>query len=296
MMNPSFKTPEGQSAFTTVYERALERWPVPVERLFVPTRFGRTHVLVSGPREAPPFFLLHGMTGTSTMWAPNIAALARTHRVYMPEVPGDFGWSEVERPLGSRDDCAAWLGEVMDGLKVESAMVGGQSLGGWLSLNFALKVPARVNALVLIAPAGCFAEVGLQFILHAIPCMFFPYRPVFDWSERWMCAPGNTPPRESSAVFAAGMKHFRSRLQARPGPFPEEELRRLLAPTLLLVGDKEVITSGPALVARARQLVPHVQAELVPNAGHLLSGEQPEHVNARVVRFLEDLARPSQAA
>ena len=41
------------------------------------------------------------------MWAPNIAALARTHRVYMPEVPGDFGWSEVERPLKSRDDCAA---------------------------------------------------------------------------------------------------------------------------------------------------------------------------------------------
>ncbi|WNG48179.1 hypothetical protein F0U60_31620 [Archangium minus] len=68
----------------------------------MPTRFGRTHVLVSGPREAPPFFLLHGMTGTSTMWAPNIAALARTHRVYMPEVPGDFGWSEIAPPGSGR--------------------------------------------------------------------------------------------------------------------------------------------------------------------------------------------------
>ncbi|WNG48178.1 hypothetical protein F0U60_31615 [Archangium minus] len=92
------------------------------------------------------------------------------------------------------------------------------------------------------------------------------------------------------------MKHFRSRLRVRPGPFPEEELRRQLVPTLLLVGEKEVITNGPALVERARQLVPHLQTELVPNAGHLLSGEQPERVNAHVVRFLEDLALPSQAA
>ena len=39
MMNPSFKNQAGQSAFTTVYDRALERWPIPVERLFVPTWF-----------------------------------------------------------------------------------------------------------------------------------------------------------------------------------------------------------------------------------------------------------------
>ncbi|PTL85319.1 alpha/beta fold hydrolase [Vitiosangium sp. GDMCC 1.1324] len=291
-----FKSPDGRAAFKDVYDRSLGRWPVALETLFVPTRFGRTHVLASGPRDAPPLLLVPGMTGTAAMWAPNIAALSRDHRVYLPELVGDLGWSEVEQPLRNRDDGATWFREVMDGLKVESAVVGGLSLGGWLGLNLALKEPSRVRGLVLMAPAGGFVELGMQFILHVFPCMFFPYRPVIDWALRWMCAPGNTPPRDFAELFTVAMKHGRLQVRVRPDRFPEEELRRLRVPTLLLVGEKEVICGGSALLERARQLVPGIQAELVPGAAHLLSGERPELVNASIVRFLEALARPIVAA
>jgi hypothetical protein len=70
------RSPSGQQAFHAAYHAALARWPVPHESVFVDTRFGRTHVVVSGPENAPPLVLLHGATLTATQWVPNVEALS----------------------------------------------------------------------------------------------------------------------------------------------------------------------------------------------------------------------------
>src|SRR5262249_8331666 len=55
-----FKTPEGQAAYLAAYDTAMGKWPVPYRELELPTRFGPTHVVVSGRADAPPLVLLHG--------------------------------------------------------------------------------------------------------------------------------------------------------------------------------------------------------------------------------------------
>ena len=47
-----------------------------------------THVVVSGPKDAPPLVLLHGYWATSTMWSPNIADFSKDYRVYAIDVMG----------------------------------------------------------------------------------------------------------------------------------------------------------------------------------------------------------------
>jgi hypothetical protein len=69
----AFKTPEGEAAFLAAYEAIMELWPVPYEEIEILTRFGMTHVVISGPKDAPPLVLLHGQCGTLTMWATNVA-------------------------------------------------------------------------------------------------------------------------------------------------------------------------------------------------------------------------------
>jgi pimeloyl-ACP methyl ester carboxylesterase len=68
-----FKTPEGEAAYLAAYGAAMKLWSVPYDEMEIPSRFGMTHVVVSGPKDAPPLVLLHGYMGTLTMWSPNIA-------------------------------------------------------------------------------------------------------------------------------------------------------------------------------------------------------------------------------
>jgi hypothetical protein len=64
MSRPSaFKTPEGEAALLAAYDAALRLWPVPYEEMDIPTQCGMTHVVVSGPKDAPPVVLLHGYVG-----------------------------------------------------------------------------------------------------------------------------------------------------------------------------------------------------------------------------------------
>ncbi len=48
-----FKTPESQANYTVAYDTALALWPVPYESFDVPTWFGKTHIIASGPKGAP---------------------------------------------------------------------------------------------------------------------------------------------------------------------------------------------------------------------------------------------------
>src|SRR5688500_2064537 len=62
--------------YDQAYDLALTLWPVPFKELVVPTSHGNASVIVSGPENAEPLVLLHGMNASSTMWYPNIEALS----------------------------------------------------------------------------------------------------------------------------------------------------------------------------------------------------------------------------
>jgi hypothetical protein len=62
-----FKTPEGKAAYLAAYETALKSWPIPYEDIEISSRFGITHAIACGPKDAPPLVLLHGYMVTLTM-------------------------------------------------------------------------------------------------------------------------------------------------------------------------------------------------------------------------------------
>ena len=118
MSGPSaFKTPDGEAAFLEAYDAAMKLWPVPYEEMDIPTQFGMTHVVVSGPKDAPPLVLLHGYWATSTMWAPNIADFSKDYRVYTVDVMGQPSKSMPAEPKRFADqqltlwkfDTTIWL-------------------------------------------------------------------------------------------------------------------------------------------------------------------------------------------
>jgi pimeloyl-ACP methyl ester carboxylesterase len=294
MSHPSaFKTREGEASYLAAYDAALKLWPVPCDERDTVTRFGTTHILVSGPKDAPPLVLLHGYMATSTMWSVNIADFSKDHRVYAIDVMGQPGKSVPDEPVRNAADYAAWLTATLDGLGLGPICLVGMSYGAWLALNFAIAAPDRVQRLVLLSPGGGFAPMVRQFSLRGMLMVVFPTRVTVNWFMRWLGVtdrPGRTDVRSVLELTYLGLKHFRmppETLRVVPTVFSDGQLRAMRVPTLLLIGEHEVICDPAVALTRARELLPDIQGELVSGCRHDMCFSQHRIVDARILNFLK---------
>ena len=296
LMRGTFNTPEGEARYLAAYDAALKRWPVPYEELDVPTRFGITHVVAAGRKNAPALVLLHGYMATSVMWAPNIADFTNAYRVYAIDIMGQPSKSVPGQPIRNATDYVAWLTATLDGLGLGRISLLGMSFGGWVALKYAVAASDRVRQLVLLSPGGLLSIVR-QFGVRAMLMVFFPTRFTVNSFMRW--AGFTDSPGESDAgpvlhLMYLGMKHFRMpkdtlRVNAdAANPLSDDELRSLPMPVLLLFGDGEVIYGSAEALERARRLIPHIEGELVPGCRHDMCLSQSRIVDARVLGFLKD--------
>ena len=132
-----------------------------------------------------------------------------------------------------------------------------------------------------------------QFSLRGMLMVFFPTRVTVNWFMRWLGItdrPGEAAARWVLELTYLGLKYFRmppETLRVMPTLFSDDQLRAMRVPTLLLIGEHEVICDPAAALARARELFPDVQGELVPRSSHDMCFSQHRIVDARVLEFLK---------
>ncbi|QUC61475.1 alpha/beta fold hydrolase [Streptomyces sp. A2-16] len=275
-------------AFEAAYDKVLAKWPADREALRVPTPFGTTHVNVCGPADAPPLVLLPGGGGaTSTSWYAQAAHLARTRRVLAVDLIGAPGRSEpaADRHPRTVADLVAWLDALLDGLGIERADVGGHSYGAWIALHHALRAPDRMRRLFLLDPTQCFAGFKAAYLLHALPMLLRPtparVRAFLEWETGKVALdPDWLRLQEAAAGFPA------TRPVTGPRPAPEA-LRALNAPVLLLVAANSRTCDTYDVTARAAELLPRVEADVVPGVSHhALPQSAPPELARRLTEFL----------
>jgi pimeloyl-ACP methyl ester carboxylesterase len=287
-----FKTSSGKAAFFAAYDAALSTWPVPFEELDVPTRFGTTYVIVSGPTDAPPLVLLHGYMATSVMWGLNIGDFSQRYRVYAIDTMGQPGKTIPGEPIASTADYVTWLTATLDALHLDRVNLLGMSFGGWLALNYACAAPDRVRTLTLLSPGGVL-PISRQFKLRGMLMVLVPMRFTVNSFMRWAGLKNDPDRTEDWRVIDLtylGLKHFRMPPEtlraATANALSDDELRALRMPVLLLIGDHEVLYDGAAALTRARRLVPDFRGALIPHCSHDMVSSQCRIVDARVLDFL----------
>jgi pimeloyl-ACP methyl ester carboxylesterase len=294
-----FRSPGGRDAFLRAYDQALALWPVPFEQRTVRTALGPTHIVVAGPEDAPPLVLLHGMAMGAPMWFPNVADWSTRRRIYAPDTIGDIGRSVCTHPPRQPVDYVSWLTDVLDGLGIEQTDVLGLSYGGFIAATAAMHAPGRVRRLVLFDPAAVFAPLRPEFFLRGLPSMVLPARSVLLGYLSWFLTRESLQraPRELHELWVQGWKHFRM-VAVMPRAYSDAELARITQPTLLMLGEQEVIYPSPdAVMGRALRVLPHVELGWVRGSVHVPTIEQPGRVNPRVLSFLlaEGQAGPAPA-
>ncbi|WP_330336464.1 alpha/beta fold hydrolase [Streptomyces sp. NBC_00557] len=260
----------------------------------VTLRGATLHYDDAGPSSGLPVLLIHGHPFDRTLWAPQAMALAEAgYRAITPDLRG-YGRSSVTPGKVLLADFADDLAALLDHLGIERAVVGGVSMGGQISMEFQLRHPHRVSALVLSdtsAPAETaegkefrnrladrllaegmdgYAEEVIDKMLASYNVAAMP-----DVAARVLGMMRATDPRGAAAAL-------RGRAER---PDYRDTLAAVTAPVLIVVGADDVFT--PVADAEAiRRLVPHATLTVVEKAGHLPGAEQPESFDTALLDFL----------
>lgn len=264
-----------------------------------------TFVLEAGSEDAPPVVLLHGLGATSTSFLPTIWDLSRDHRVIALDLPG-FGESgKPLRPLHAAF-FARHVVAVLDALGIEGARLIGNSMGGRVALEVALRSPDRVEAIALLAPSMAFRRfrfgVGLvRLIRHELAFLPIPalhavvvrmLRSMFAVPERVPMAAMNAAADEFLRVFgsARGRVAFFNAMReiyledAHGERGFWDRLPRLSRPALFLFGDRDWLV--PAGFAKfVAEAVPAAECRIIESCGHVPQFEIPEETHRLVREF-----------
>lgn len=228
--------------------------------------------------EGSPLVLLHGGVLTVESLAAILPELAKNHRVIAPELQGHGHTADIDRPI-TVEALAEDVVGLLDHLGVERAAVFGFSLGGFVALRMALEHPGRVTALVAASatfrPDGYHADITDPELWATSTRMPTEddFRAMRDAYVRVAPDPGH---------FEAFMAKTSAAAQSFGG-WPEEELRGITVPTMVVVGDHDFVRMEHAVEMRG--LIPGAGFAVLPGTTHQQVTRRTELV-PMIERFL----------
>lgn len=292
---PVFTSAEGKAEILRAYQAIVDKWPVSYRELTIPTSFGDTHIIASGPKDAPPVVLLHALLATATSWYRNVEALSQSYRVYAVDVIGEGNRSCPVKPITSLDGFLQWFTELIDGLGIDTLYLVGNSYGGFTAAYYAMKLPERIRRLVLIGPAATIHSMMPFYVHMFIPKAMYGFFPKLPGVKSTMCRSvdwmHNGVSRDPlwEPLFYRSMVYGGLINQVLPRVYSKEEFAQIKAQTLLILGEKETIYNNlQAAMRAARELIPRVQIELIPDAHHITALARPEVVNQKILKFFAE--------
>ena len=268
-MTALYRSARAQNEVENAYRELLKDWPVENRHTVVPTRHGDTFVISSGPQTAPHLLLLHGSMANSATWMRDVVDYARHFHCHAIDMIGEPGLSAPARPDLASDAHALWLDDVLAALNIQETAIVGLSLGGWLALDHAIRRPARVNAVALIAPGGVGRTRNI--LLRALPLMLLG-----DYGKKRLMDKIVGPvPDDLSATgraFFAMMDLIRSGFRPRRSlpRFSDQQLRSLDMPILAILGGKDIMIDSDETQRRLSANVPHAQVDYRPDGLHYI--------------------------
>jgi pimeloyl-ACP methyl ester carboxylesterase len=246
--------------------------------------------------EGPPLLYLHGLWDAETR--PLATALARSHRVIAPSLPG-FGLTTGEEHLRSVPDAVYSLLDLLDAIGLESAPVVGSCLGAMFAAELAVTQPNRFPAVVLLAPFGMWddADPGIDAFTAAPDELTDALFGATDGMAPApsLLGPGAMPFDGLSAHEVIELRLARARALASAArflwPIPDRgfasRAHRLPARTLVVVGGQDrICPPGPASRIVGNNGVSGPRLEIVKGAGHLVYEHDPRLVGTLVADFL----------
>lgn len=243
-----------------------------------------------------PLLFLHGFPHNRTLWSTQLGALFERARCIAPDLRG-FGESTAKAPY-SVDQYADDIAALLDHLHIDRAVVCGLSMGGYVALALWRRHRARVRGLILMdtraggdSPEGRLRRDEMITMARAKGSAGVADAMITGMvgkQTREKC------PEVVDAVHrmleSAPLPGIIGALEAmRDRPDAVESLGTIDVPTLILVGEDDVLTP-PSEAAILHDGIRGSRLELIARAGHVSNVERPAAVNHLVSEYLAELS------
>jgi len=233
----------------------------------------------------PALILTHGYSATLDMWRGQVEPLSAGHTLVLWDMRG-HGQTEgpTDPGLYSETETVADIAALLDAVHAKRAIVGGLSLGGYMSLAFHLTHPERVRALLILDTGPGFRKS----------------EPREAWNARTMQTAKSletegldflkklTPERATSKHrSASGLALAARGMLTQRDARVIESLPGIRVPSLVVVGDRDepFLASADYMAAK----IPGAKKVVIPNAGHASNMDQPRAFNDAVLDFIKGL-------
>jgi pimeloyl-ACP methyl ester carboxylesterase len=234
------------------------------------------------------------------MWEPQVSGVGSMYRIIAPDLRG-HGDSPAPEGVYTMDEMADDVIELLATLHLDDPVVlAGLSMGGYVALSMVARYPQRIRALMLMdTRAGADAPDAAQKreemaqtviaagnsgpVVEAMIPRLFARQTLEDHPER--VEPLRRVMEQNTARGVAGALRGMAIRPDRRG-----ELAAIKVPTLVLVGEEDVLTP-PSEAQALADAIAGSRLEVVPEAGHLAPYENHAVANAVILRFLEGLDR-----
>jgi pimeloyl-ACP methyl ester carboxylesterase len=298
--------PVGRSAWLDIDWRAHQRWvqvggrPMNVIDIGPSADHGRVGT------DSGTIVWIHGLSGSWQNWLENLPLFAQTHRCIAMDLPG-FGASEMPVEKITISGYAAAVDELLHALGVTRATVVGNSMGGFVGAELAIRFGTSVQKLVLISAAGLTIEH--QRNEHALAVLRRGSR-LLALGTGWLASKSDElarRPRSRLAILRLVATHpdrlpaplIAEQLRGSGGPgfidaldaltnYPiRDRLGEITAPTLVVWGANDALV--PVRDAfKFGELIADSRVVVYEDTGHVAMLERPVAFNALVQEFLED--------
>lgn len=256
----------------------------------------RPESVVTESGDGPPVVFVHGMLMDRTLFKPQLSALSDTYRTIAYDLRARTDRYEGPYDLPTlADDLAALL----DALSIESIVLAGVSMGGFMALHFADRYPERIRGIILInsmAATHTEAEQEEYSQLAAQVREQGPTDPLLDIGRVQMF--GETTLETQPAL----VKHWVDRWRTYPGEAVYHEMHAwidradftyklsdITVPFLSVHGTEDSALAPERTESMLEEL-PCGRQVLIEDAGHSAPIEQPPPVNHAIRDFLSDIS------
>jgi len=245
----------------------------------------KLHYEVHG--SGPVLILTHGYSSTSAMWQGQIDALSKHHKLVLWDMRGHGQSDYPDDPSAySEAHTVADMAALLDEVGARRAIVGGLSLGGYMSLAFYRVHPERVSALLIIDTGPGFKKDDARAAWNRRA------HDTGDRFEREGLAVLKSASRERSTVShreASGLAHAARGMLTQRDARVIESLSDIKVPALVVVGadDAPFLAASDYMAAK----IPGARKLVIPAAGHAVNIDQPQAFIDAVLPFLDGVSK-----
>jgi pimeloyl-ACP methyl ester carboxylesterase len=233
--------------------------------------------------EGPPVLLTHGYSSSSHMWEGQVAPFSKNYKLIIWDMRG-HGKTDYPADQGaySEAETVADMAAILDEVGAKTAVIGGLSLGGYMSLAFHLAHPERCQALLIIdtGPGYKSDEPRAGWNATAIKRA---ERLEAEGLPKGGGAETRTAPHRNAEGLAKAARGMLTQHDARV----ISSLPDVKVPSLVVVGadDAPFLNASSYMAAK----IPGAKQVVIPAAGHAANIDQPAAFNTAVLGFLDGL-------